>query len=71
MFKDGNEDEALEEMENWMLKTSDGVVDAIQFFYFMSPEEREQRMQKFPNYLSLAERTLKRHRYVDFALPAV
>ncbi|HSY73936.1 MAG TPA: DUF559 domain-containing protein [Dongiaceae bacterium] len=69
MFDNGNESEALEEMENWMLKTSDGVVEAIEFFYFKCPEERERIMNKFPNYFSLAERTLQRHRYVDFELP--
>jgi len=60
---------AAEEMEKWMLNTSDGVVDAILFFYFMSAEERAKRMEKYPAHLSLAERTLELHRYVDFELP--
>jgi very-short-patch-repair endonuclease len=69
MISMGNESEAMEEMENWVLKTSDGVVDAIYFFYFMSDKEKENRMKKFPSYVDLAERTLKKHRLVDFELP--
>jgi very-short-patch-repair endonuclease len=69
MILDGHEIEALEELKNWMLNTSDGVVDAICFFYFMLPEERAQRMEKYPDYLPLAEETFKKHRYVDFELP--
>ena len=69
MILDESDEDASDEMEKWMLNTSDGVVDAIYFFYFMSAEERVKRMKKYPDYLSLAERTLEIHRYVDFGLP--
>jgi very-short-patch-repair endonuclease len=63
--------EAMEKLEDWMLNTSDGVVDAIQFFYFMTDEARAGRMTRFPGYYGLAEDTLKKHRHVDFELPDI
>ena len=71
MISNGNEDEGFEEKTNWMLNTSDGVVDAIEFFYFMSDEQKSHLMEKFPNYVDLAEQTLKKHRLIDFPLPSL
>jgi very-short-patch-repair endonuclease len=68
---DGHEDEASREMKHWLLDTSDGVVDAICFFYFMSEEQQSERTKRFPEYRPLAVETLQKHRYVDFALPEV
>ncbi|MGN6553215.1 MAG: DUF559 domain-containing protein [Verrucomicrobiota bacterium] len=68
---DGHESDGFHEMENWMLNTSDGVVHAIRFFYFMSDEQKTRLMEKFPTYVDLAERTLKIHRLENFELPSL
>jgi hypothetical protein len=52
-----------------MLNTSDGVVDAIEFFYFMSHQQKTHLMEKYPDYVDLAERTLQKHRLINFSLP--
>ena len=71
LMLEGLTTEASDELENRMLHTSDGVVDAIDFFYFMLPEERARRIRSFPQFLRLADETLKKHRLVDFDLPNV
>jgi very-short-patch-repair endonuclease len=71
MISEGDQDSALKHLTFWLLETGDGVVDAIEFFYFMSDEEKRERMQIFPEYLELATSTLMKHRLVEFALPAV
>lgn len=71
MIRSGRDQEASQAMHDWLLETSDGVVDAIDFLYFMSRGEREARMQKYPPYLPLAIRTLKKHRLVEFPFPTI
>lgn len=71
LLDDEHDGEAMDKMEDWMLNTSDGVVDAIRFFYFMMREERDRRIKKYPDYYELAKETLRLHRYVDFELPEI
>jgi hypothetical protein len=71
MIADERKSEALDALGNWILNTSDGVVDAIWFFYFMTDEQRAKRMKKIPEYFPLAEETLKNHRLIDFKLPEI
>jgi len=53
------------------MNTSDGVVEAIEFFYFMPAKEKARLIEKFPDYLDLATETLRRHRLISFALPTL
>jgi very-short-patch-repair endonuclease len=71
MMMEGSEEEASRELEHWLLNTSDGLVDAIYFFYFMSPDKRAAMMERYPDYLGLAKKSLRRHRNIDFPLPNV
>lgn len=69
MMTEGNESDALDAMERWMMHTSDGVVEAVNFFYFMPPNKRLWRIKHYPEYLSFATETLEEHRLVEFPLP--
>jgi very-short-patch-repair endonuclease len=71
MLRFGREEEASAAMNHWLLHTADGVVDAICFFYFMPAGQRLARIEKYPEYLPLAIRTLKAHRLLEFPLPSV
>jgi Protein of unknown function (DUF559) len=71
MLRFGREEEASEAMNHWLLHTADGVVDAICFFYFMPEGQRLARIEKYPEYLPLAIRTLQAHRLVEFPLPSL
>jgi len=64
MFDKGDYDEALPELKNFMLNTSDGLVEAIVFFYLMSPEEQSWKIDRYPGYLNLAEKTLRMHQHI-------
>lgn len=71
MLTSGHEGDADDALENWMLNTSDGVVDAISYFYFMNPDKQNSRRKCLPRYHDLAEETLKTHRLVKFSLPEI
>jgi very-short-patch-repair endonuclease len=70
MVEDGYHTEASNDLRHWLLNTSDGLIDALCFFYFMTPKNQSERTARYPDYRHLAEQTLRRHRYVDFALPS-
>ncbi|HEU5071255.1 MAG TPA: DUF559 domain-containing protein [Verrucomicrobiae bacterium] len=71
MISSGDEDAACEEIKNWMLNTSDGVVEAIEFFYFMAVKKKARLIENFPEYPDLAKETLRKHRLISFPLPSL
>ena len=66
--RDFDETEMLEEL---LFTTADGVVSAIEYFYFMDEDARHGRDQRFPQFRVLAEATLQRHCFLPYEVPAI
>ncbi|MCC5842560.1 MAG: DUF559 domain-containing protein [Opitutales bacterium] len=60
-----------EEVEDLMLNSSEGVVQAIEYFYFDEDDERRRTDELFPTFRSLAEETLHKHCYTNLKLPKI
>jgi len=56
-------------LEEFLFTTSDGIVAALEYFYFMDCQARTQRDERFGRFRDLAESSLRKHCLLDVDFP--
>ena len=56
-------------LEEFLFTTSDGIVAAIEYFYFMDERARSDRDHRFSRFRGMAESTLRKHCLLVYDLP--